>query len=131
MDRVDHTRIAAMTRRALGETVFDHALNQGRLMGWDQAIAYALEGKEPTPPAGPTPGRPAGDERIAPLTRREGEVAVLVARGLTNRQISERLVISERTADNHVANMLGKLGFSTRAQIAAWAVERELTVGTG
>ena len=46
-----------------------------------------------------------------------------VARGLTNKQIAAELVIAEGTADRHVANILGKLGFSSRAQIAAWVVE--------
>ena len=54
------------------------------------------------------------------LSRRELEVAGLVAEGLTNRQIAERLVISERTAQNHVQHILTKLGFTTRSQIAAW-----------
>jgi DNA-binding NarL/FixJ family response regulator len=54
------------------------------------------------------------------LSAREAEVAMLVAEGLTNRQIAERLVISERTAENHVQHILTKLGFSTRSQIAAW-----------
>jgi DNA-binding CsgD family transcriptional regulator len=54
------------------------------------------------------------------LSRREHEVAGLVAEGLTNRQIAERLFISERTAQNHVQHILTKLGFATRSQIAAW-----------
>jgi DNA-binding NarL/FixJ family response regulator len=54
------------------------------------------------------------------LSLREGEVAGLVAEGLTNRQIAERLVISERTAQNHVQHILTKLGFTTRSQIASW-----------
>ena len=62
-------------------------------------------------------------ERETPLTRREREVAVLIARGSTNRQIAAALFISERTVDNHVANILAKLGFTARAQIAAWIVE--------
>jgi DNA-binding CsgD family transcriptional regulator len=53
-------------------------------------------------------------------------VVVLVARGLTNRQISVHLGISERTAGNHVGRILGKLRLRSRAQIAAWALEREL-----
>ncbi|HLK96024.1 MAG TPA: AAA family ATPase [Nocardioidaceae bacterium] len=57
-----------------------------------------------------------------PLSRREAEVAGLVAEGLTNRQIAARLVISERTAQNHVQHILTKLGFTTRSQIAAWKV---------
>jgi DNA-binding CsgD family transcriptional regulator len=54
------------------------------------------------------------------LTSREIEVATLVAGGLTNRQIADRLVISERTAQNHVQHILTKLGFTSRSQIAAW-----------
>ena len=54
------------------------------------------------------------------LTSREIEVATLVAEGLTNRQIAGRLVISERTAQNHVQHILAKLGFASRSQIAAW-----------
>lgn len=56
------------------------------------------------------------------LTRREQEVATLVAEGLTNRQIAERLFISERTAEHHVEQIRSKLGFHSRAQIAAWVV---------
>jgi len=67
---------------------------------------------------------------LAPLTRREQDVAALVARGLTNRQIAERLVIVEGTADRHVSNILSKLGFHSRAQLAVWAVERGLLSGT-
>jgi DNA-binding CsgD family transcriptional regulator len=58
--------------------------------------------------------------RPSTLSPREAEVAKLVAEGLTNRQIAERLVISERTAQNHVQHILTKLGFTTRSQIAAW-----------
>lgn len=58
----------------------------------------------------------------AELSTRESEVASLVAEGLTNRQIAERLVISERTAQNHVQHILIKLGFTSRSQIAAWSV---------
>ena len=61
-----------------------------------------------------------GAKRPAALSPREAEVARLVAEGLTNRQIAERLVISERTAQNHVQHILTKLGFTTRSQIAAW-----------
>jgi len=56
------------------------------------------------------------------LTRREREVAVLVAQGLTNREIASRLFISERTAESHVEQIRGKLGFRSRAQIAVWVV---------
>ncbi|RIT45896.1 LuxR family transcriptional regulator [Mycobacteroides abscessus] len=55
-----------------------------------------------------------------PLTKREFEVAALVEVGLSNREIAERLVISKRTADGHVERILSKLGFASRAQVAAW-----------
>jgi len=58
------------------------------------------------------------------LSPRELEVAGLVAEGLTNRQIAGRLVISERTAQNHVQHILTKLGFATRSQIATWITRR-------
>ena len=54
------------------------------------------------------------------LAKREAEVAVLVADGLSNKQIGARLFISERTVDSHVRSILNKLGFSSRAQIAGW-----------
>jgi DNA-binding NarL/FixJ family response regulator len=59
-----------------------------------------------------------------PLTKRELEVAALIETGLSNREIAERLVISKRTADGHVERILAKLGFSSRAQVAAWMARR-------
>jgi DNA-binding NarL/FixJ family response regulator len=63
-----------------------------------------------------------GLRRSAPslLSVRETQVAQLVARGLTNRQIAETLVLSERTAENHVQHILSKLGLANRTQIAGW-----------
>ena len=65
------------------------------------------------------------------LSRREREVAALVARGLTNREIARTLFLSERTAENHVQHILTKLGFGARAQIAAWAVSEGLSTPAG
>ncbi|MDQ3783625.1 MAG: AAA family ATPase [Actinomycetota bacterium] len=59
------------------------------------------------------------------LTRRESEVARLVAEGLTNREIAERLFLSERTAQNHVQHILTKLDLSNRSQIAVWVTKPE------
>ncbi|HEY3557853.1 MAG TPA: helix-turn-helix transcriptional regulator [Kribbella sp.] len=59
-------------------------------------------------------------QRSDPLSQREREVAVLIARGCSNREIAAELVISERTAQNHVQHILIKLGFANRAQVAAW-----------
>lgn len=72
------------------------------------------------------PVRAAAVSTSGPLTAREREVAASIALGLTNRQIAERLVVSRRTVDGHVASILGRLGFATRAQIAVWAAEHGL-----
>jgi DNA-binding NarL/FixJ family response regulator len=58
------------------------------------------------------------------LTPREWEISKLIARGLSNRAIADELVISPATAARHVANILTKLGFSSRVQVAAWATGR-------
>jgi DNA-binding NarL/FixJ family response regulator len=60
------------------------------------------------------------DASTAPLGKREAEVARLVAEGLSNKQIGARLLISEHTVDSHVRSILNKLGFGSRAQVAAW-----------
>jgi len=62
----------------------------------------------------------AVDSQLGRITQRERQVASLLAQGLTNREIAERLVISERTAEGHVEHLRNKLGYSTREQIAAW-----------
>lgn len=63
---------------------------------------------------------PAVRTPAARLTRREREVAELVAQGLGNREIAERLVLAKRTVDSHIEHIFSKLGFTSRAQIAAW-----------
>jgi predicted ATPase/DNA-binding CsgD family transcriptional regulator len=82
----------------------------GRVVGRGDRIAAALD--MPTEPAVPHP------QHDPPLTKRENEIAQLIAEGLTNRQIAERLVIAQRTVDTHVAHILAKLGCSNRAQAA-------------
>ena len=67
----------------------------------------------------------AGDE-LAQLTRRQQELAACVAEGLTNDLIAERLEIAEGTVANHIAQIIRRLGFTSRTQIAVWAVERGL-----
>lgn len=77
------------------------------------------------PSLAPSPRRIA-KRRYDGLTRREREVAALIAQGHSNRAIAEALVLSERTVGGHVGNILAKLGFSSRVQIARWAVEKGL-----
>lgn len=72
----------------------------------------------------------AANGGTARLTRREREVAALVAEGLTNRDIAQRLFIAEKTAENHVQHILTKLGLSSRSQIAVWAV-RQMSTESG
>jgi adenylate cyclase len=79
---------------------------------------------ETTPQAGTQLGQVQGGPRRDLVTDREWEVAGLIARGLTNRQIASMLVLSERTAERHVENIRDKLGVTPRAQIAAWVVEQ-------
>jgi DNA-binding NarL/FixJ family response regulator len=64
------------------------------------------------------------------LTRREREVATLVARGASNRQIAGDLVIAERTAERHLENILAKLGLQSRTQVALWVVEHEIATAS-
>jgi predicted ATPase/DNA-binding CsgD family transcriptional regulator len=92
----------------------------GRQMTLTAALEYALAG-EPEEAA-----RPA---RRQALTRRETEVAMLAARGLTNREIAARLYLSVRTVEVHIDHILTKLGFRTRTQLAAWAHEEGLLAG--
>ena len=101
------------TRDALGETAFEEATQRGAAMGQDAAVAYALgEDDAAVTAEDPTAGNP--------LTRRERQVAELIAQGLSNQQIAARLVVSRRTAESHVENILSKLGFSSRTQVAGW-----------
>jgi predicted ATPase/DNA-binding CsgD family transcriptional regulator len=108
------TRANESARTALGSTTFQAQVNAGRDMGRDDAIGLALG--ERTGAAAPKPGGTG----TTPLGKREAEVARLVAEGLSNRQIGARLFISEHTVDSHVRSILSKLGFSSRAQVAAW-----------
>ncbi|MEQ7011211.1 helix-turn-helix transcriptional regulator [Actinopolymorpha sp. B17G11] len=104
----------------LGADAFEAAFQRGSGFTFDAAVAYAL-GEQP---------KAAPDTSTAPrvsasaLTKREREVALLVARGMGNREIASALVISKRTAETHVENILTKLGFTSRAQIAAWTARQ-------
>jgi predicted ATPase/DNA-binding CsgD family transcriptional regulator len=141
-------------RRSLGELRAAALLEEGRAMGADEAVRYAMGappagapagngaaaaiGRLPQPRTGSSPGQPvpgtgtgagaagppAGSAVPSTLTPREREIAALIARGLSNRAIADELVISQATVARHVANMLIKLGFTSRAQIAAWVARQ-------
>ena len=104
---------------ALGERRRQHLYVQGRLLDRPAAVALGL-----ARPASDTAAA-AGRATASVLSRREDEVADLVAEGLTDREIATRLVISQRTAESHVQHMLAKLGFRSRTQIATWVTQRQ------
>jgi predicted ATPase/DNA-binding CsgD family transcriptional regulator len=122
---VDHVR------EVLGPDAYATASDEGARLDIEAMIAYALEEAAATAPS-------ASDERAVavaardpwePLTKRERDIARLVAEGLANREIAARLVIAKRTVETHVEHILAKLDFSSRVQIAAWAAERRQRAG--
>jgi non-specific serine/threonine protein kinase len=127
-DRELFDEFSAAARARLGERAFARAWAEGRGMEIDRALAQAqaLELPAPLDSPGSRQSRRATASDFSGLTRREREVAVLVRRGKTNRVIAEELVVSERTVEGHVNNILAKLGFRSRAQVAAWVVEKRL-----
>jgi non-specific serine/threonine protein kinase len=128
LDRqASHERAIDATRRALGEPAFDAAWAVGQAMSLEEAIACAQADQPPPAASTPTgtiggPGRQPAD----PLTRREREVAALMARGLTNGQIATELVVSERTVDTHAEHIRTKLDVRSRAEVAAWVARHGL-----
>jgi DNA-binding CsgD family transcriptional regulator/tetratricopeptide (TPR) repeat protein len=126
-ERAFHEPYLASVRSRQGGEAWEEALAEGRTMSLDEAAEYALDGGAERADTVVSAGKPpAYDEPAGNLTGREREVAILVARGLTNRQISEELSVSTRTAGNHVAKILRKLGLRSRTEIATWATERRL-----
>jgi len=114
---LDPEQIAATCREKIGDGPFASAVAAGRAMSAERAIQYALDQS----PSTERTLRAVGER---PLTRREGEIVKLVASGLTNRQIAEALVISEKTVESHMSHILAKLGLSSRARLAVWAVRQ-------
>jgi non-specific serine/threonine protein kinase len=101
----------------LGAEAFAAAMQRGAALPTAEAVALALEQKQVA--ATPSPAS-RGAAAVGQLTRREREVAALIAEGLSNREIAARLVVAQRTAEGHVENILSKLGFTSRAQVAGW-----------
>jgi DNA-binding NarL/FixJ family response regulator len=95
-------------------------------MTLEEAAAYALSKEaEPTAPAFPVPPEePSAGQPPVALTPREQEVAVLMAREFTNREIASKLMLSEHTVATHVRNILKKLEQHSRKEIAAWFTEQ-------
>jgi ATP/maltotriose-dependent transcriptional regulator MalT len=113
-----HDECVRALRLALGEHRFTAAFHRGggAAHDFDQAVKLVLSESPEVTPSPPL--------SQALLSRREQQVAELVAEGLTNKEIASRLVISQRTAETHVVHVLTKLGFTSRTQIATWVVEQ-------
>jgi DNA-binding CsgD family transcriptional regulator len=113
-----------VVRESLGAGVFEQAFAQGAAYSFEQAVALALGEDIENPPQGEARAR---SDASAPgaLTRREREIAGLLAEGLTNKEIASRLVISQRTAETHVDHILNKLGMTSRAQVASWVAGQQ------
>jgi predicted ATPase/DNA-binding CsgD family transcriptional regulator len=142
----EQTRLHRLTddlRRTVDSDAFAVGWRSGQAMPVDEAVEWALRALEEARgvqsgsgmtqtaqrpqvsqslPRAPLPRKPA-----SPLSQRERQVAALVVRGLTNREIAETLGIAEKTANVHIQHILNKLGFNSRAQIAAWAVTQDLS----
>lgn len=106
----------ALSRTALGDQAYDAAFAEGVESGLDQMIKYVLQEK----PTAAARGRKA--IKSGALTKRQQEIAELVARGMINNEIAEALVIGRRTVESHVENILATLWVDSRAQIASCLV---------
>jgi predicted ATPase/DNA-binding NarL/FixJ family response regulator len=109
--------LQSTVRAALGETLFASISADAAAMPLHAVVAFAIAD---TPPGSHRP------DQESVLSDREHEVARLVARGFSNREVAATLFLSERTVESHVQHILNKLGFRSRAQIAAWAVANRL-----
>jgi len=122
VERADYERSLSAARVHLGERAFAAAWAQGRAMTPEQALA--AQGHKPTPPPtttiSPPPTYPAG------LTAREVEVLRLLADGLTDLQIAEKLVLSPRTVHAHISSIYSKLGVTSRSAATRYAMEHGL-----
>lgn len=120
----DHQKCVQDVRETLGGNGFRKQFELGNGLSLQDAAAYAL-GEPPRAAQDQSPPRAAQDQSVGRpgLTKRERQVAGLVAEGLTNKAIAARLVISQRTAQGHVEHILTKLDFTSRTQIAVWVNE--------
>jgi serine/threonine-protein kinase PknK len=135
-EHADYDRGVAVARAGLAEDAFAAGWAEGRAMSMERAIEYALSTKDAAPAHAPRAEdaapilRARGPTGADLLTTRERDILTLVARGMTDPQIAEALVIGRRTAETHVAHCLSKLGLANRTQLATWAVEHGLAAAS-
>jgi DNA-binding CsgD family transcriptional regulator/tetratricopeptide (TPR) repeat protein len=135
-EQPERDRTLDATRALLGDASFSAAWELGRAMPLRQVVdlgvelARTIERDHAAPATGAAPASSV-PAHLAPLTPREREVAILVGRGHTNRQIAEQMVVSERTVEVYARNIRERLGLSTRAQMVAWMIQHGLTDSAG
>src|SRR5205085_1066928 len=120
--RAGHDQAVAAVRAALGGEAFAAARAAGRSLTLEEARDEALAAVELPPVAAPAPAKKA--QRASQLSKREEEVLSLVAAGLNNKEIADRLIVSESTAKYHLTSLLNKLGADNRTQAVAHATQR-------
>jgi predicted ATPase/DNA-binding NarL/FixJ family response regulator len=126
--RMEYERYLGLAHARLTEPEFQVEQAAGRAMSLEQAVDYA-QNLPLKPGAVPATVEKPGDRSASQrdLTGRELEVAALIGLGKSNGEIADELVLSKRTVEKHVANILSKLGLTSRAQIVRWAIEQGLT----
>jgi non-specific serine/threonine protein kinase len=129
-DRAELEKILGMIRDRAGDAEFRQAWADGQAMSLEQAVETALTEIETLNSvdarAAVLSSRKAAKEKFGGLTEREREVAVHLTQGESNREIAETLVVTERTVESHVTNILHKLGFTSRAEVRKWVLEKGL-----
>jgi predicted ATPase/DNA-binding CsgD family transcriptional regulator len=129
VDWADYEDNLAVTRSQLDEESWEKLWAAGQAMTFDEAIAFAQTVADSDEPSA-SGARPDGAFHLPHgLTRRELEVALLIAAGKSNREIADAFVIAERTVEGHVSNVLSKLGFRSRTQVSIWVNENRLSNG--
>jgi non-specific serine/threonine protein kinase len=117
--------LIAEARAAVPAAAADKAWESGRGLSTAQVLALAREA------AAPSGGKTTARKGAGGLSKRELEVAQLVAGGSSNKEIAGRLFLSERTVESHVDHIMGKLNFNSRAQVAGWVVENSSAADEG
>ena len=136
--KAEYLQKAETIKAALGEENYDIAWKAGQQMSLDEAIDFAFHAEDEIseielPPAieGAIPAtiptqREVQKQKYGGLTSREREVAAQIAHGKSNQAIAVELFVGLKTVEAHVTRILSKLGFTSRAQIAGWAVAKRL-----
>ncbi len=127
-DQQAHAHTIATLRSQLGDVAFAQAWAAGERLTLEEAVAYARDASPPGVQDGHSRA-PSGTQGQG-LTPREGEVVALIAQSKSNAEIAAALVLSKRTVETHIGNILGKLGYTSRGQIAAWAITHGWGDGT-